>query len=196
MIFSFSLKSNKYLLMQHDQLETKTKQKKKDTVANTNNYSKFIYNLNELKPTKYLKRMWLLSEGMGSPGSALSLHSKPWPRGAAGAARSLVGTDQQESEFCILHKSGLSSGQSDCIWDQPTVLHETVSPHLCLAVFPCPAVNKAGWGLSASPPARGDTSQPELAGGLRAHVRVPASRQPIQRTPGKSQSEATSAWPS
>lgn len=95
----------------------------------------------------------------------LGLHSKPWPRGAAGAARSLVGTDQQESEFCTLHKSWLSSGQSDCIWDQPTVLHETVSPHLCLAVFPGPAVNKAGWGLSASAPARGETSPSDLAPG-------------------------------
>lgn len=181
------------------QKQNETKQtKKNDTVANTNNYSKLIYNQWGAKTHEVSLKDVIVVRRNGGPRlrAQLGLHSKPWPRGAAGAARSLVGTDQQESEFCILHKSGLSSGQSDCIWDQPTVLHETVSPHLCLAVFPCPAVNKAGWGVSVSPPARGDTSQSELAGGLRAHVRVPASRQPFQRTPGKSQSEVTSAWPS
>lgn len=96
----------------------------------------------------------------------LGLHSEPWPRGAGSAAPSLVGTDQPESEFCILHRSSLRSGQSDCIWDQPIVLHETVSPHLCRAASSCPAVNKAGWGLSPSFPG---------AGGPRSQTRSAAS---------------------
>lgn len=95
--------------------------------------------------------MWFVVRRHRVPGCSaqLWLPSQPRPRGAGSAAPGLVGTDQQESEFCILHSSSLSSGQSDCIWDQPIVLHETVSPHLCLDVFSRPAVNKAGSGVFA-----------------------------------------------
>lgn len=108
--------------------------------------------------------------------------SKPLPRGAGHAVPSLVGTDQQESEFCILHRSSLSSGQSDCIWDQPIVLHETVSPHLCLAVFFCSAVNKE---LSPSARLLGEIAQSDLVSGPRAKVKVTSSRQQFQCTPGR-----------
>lgn len=103
---------------------------------------------------------------------------KAMARGAGSTAPSVLGTDQQESEFCILHRSPLRSGQSDCIWDQPIVLHETVSPHLCLAVFFCPGVNK---GLSPSPWVHSKITQWDLVSGLR--VKVTSSRQQFQCTP-------------
>lgn len=101
------------------------------------------------KTMKLLKECDCCQKKSGPTAQCSALFAlKAMARGAGSTAPSLLGTDQQESEFCILHRSPLSSGQSDCIWDQPIVLHETVSPHLCLAVFFCPGVNK---GLSPSP---------------------------------------------
>lgn len=64
------------------------------------------------------------------------------------------------------------------------VLDETVSPHLCLAVFLCPAVNKAGLGGGgvASPHMCGYTSQSDLARGLCAHPTAQSSGRRIQTT--------------
>lgn len=107
----------------------------------------------------------------------LWFHSKLWLRGSGKAAGRLVGADQQESEFCILYGSSLSSGQSYWICDQPIVLHETVSPHLRLAVFFCPAVNKLCSELSPYPYLLTKITQTDLISSLRVKVKVTASRQ-------------------
>lgn len=115
-----------------------------ERVAKAHN-NKLIYNQWQSKPKKFLKECDRCQKESGPRccGSAL-VALKALAEGRGEVSPRLVGTDQHRSECCILYGSSLSSGQSDCIWAQAVVLHETVSPHLCLAVAFCPAVNKAG----------------------------------------------------
>lgn len=158
MIFSFSRKSSKYILMP----TLSTGKEIHDRVTHARHNNTPIYDHWQPKPRKFLKECDCCQKA--SVCAAPGRRWERWPRGAGRAPRSLVGTDQPGREFCILHTSSLSSGQSHCIWDHPTALHETVSPHLCLAVFSCPAVNKAG---SGSPPSRLRAQDPAVRPGQR-----------------------------
>lgn len=83
---------------------------------------------------------------MGSQGS-WGLRSVPWPWSCPPQQPRPFHSSTAGPHICFPgpHSRPLPPG-----WiDQPIVLHETVSPHLCLDVFSRLAVNKAGSGVFA-----------------------------------------------